>query len=111
MSQKIVFPTGGIFIGIKRKGDANTNEILHKALVMRGFSTEFEGKKHKGETVNVWLVDTDFVNMLYTQEKDFILKFSVYIEIDYTLQIFNLLKPVIRKKARHGRYHKKYFKK
>jgi hypothetical protein len=111
MNQGIIFPTGGIFIGIKGEGDANTNEILQRALIKRSFSTEVGGKDYKGKRVFVWEVDADFVNMLYVEEKDFILKFNVYIEIGYTLQIFNLLKPVIRKKARHGRYRKKYFKK
>ncbi|MBU2028302.1 hypothetical protein KJ761_00205 [Patescibacteria group bacterium] len=111
MVQKIVFPTGGIFIGIKREGDANTNEILYNALIRRGFSTEAEGKQYKGKTVSVWLVDADFVNMLYADEKDFKLKFIVYMELEYIFQEFRIVEPVIRKKARHARYRKKYFKK
>lgn len=107
MTQKIVFPTGGIYIGIKRKGDANTNEILHRALIRRGFSTEFEVKEYGGEKVEVWIVDSDFVNMLYPQEKDFILKFVVYMEIEYVFQEFCLIDPVTKKAAKHARILKR----
>lgn len=103
MVQKIVFPTGGIFIGIKRKGDANTNEILQKALIKRGFSIEAGGKYCKGKKVFVWEVDDDFVNMLYAEEWNFKLKFVVYMEIGYIFQRFPLKDPRVKTKAKHMR--------
>lgn len=105
MDQKIVFPTGGIFIGIKRKGDANTNEILNRAFIETGILKDLypEGKKFKGKKIDVWEVDSDFVNMLYAREKDFKLKFDVYIELDFTLQRFRLPDPRVKKKAKQMR--------
>ena len=49
-------------------------------------------------------VDSDFVQMLYTQEHDFKLKFVVYFEKNYNMQIFPLLKPTLKKKARDERF-------
>ena len=48
----------------------------------------------------MWKVDSDFVQMLYTQEHDFKLKFVVYFEKNYNMQLFPLMKPSMRKKAR-----------
>lgn len=105
MSEKISKPAGttafgGIYIGIKDGGDANTNEILYKALTDANLSTEHERKEHKGEPVDVWNVPSSFIKMFYKKQHNFKLLFTVYEELNHTLQLFKLLDPVIRKKAK-----------
>lgn len=97
---------GGIYIGIKGKGDANTNEILYRALTDANISTEYEGKDYKGEPVDVWKVTSEFIKMFYKKQYDFNLRFVVYEEINSTFQLFTLLDPVMRKKAKQARYLK-----
>lgn len=94
---------GGFFIGIKNEGDANTNEILYRALEYASLSTEHERKEYRGKPVNVWNVPTSFIEMLYKKHHDFKLLFVVYEEINYTLQLFELLDPIVQKKAKIGR--------
>ncbi|HOX11022.1 MAG TPA: hypothetical protein P5323_03390 [Candidatus Moranbacteria bacterium] len=97
--RKIQF--GGIYIGIKNEGDANTNEILYRALTDASLSTEHERKEYKGKPVNVWKVSSSFVKMLYKKQHDFNLLFVVYEEINFTLQLFKFLDPIVRKKAKN----------
>ncbi|HOW60698.1 MAG TPA: hypothetical protein P5548_00720 [Candidatus Moranbacteria bacterium] len=108
-SRKTVF--GGIYIGIKGGGDANTNEILYKALVDANLSTEHERKEYKGTPINVWKVTSSFVKMLYKKQHNFNLLFVAYEEINYTLQIFKFLDPIVRKKAKQMKLAKECEKK
>lgn len=94
---------GGIYIGIKEAGDANTNEILYRALTDAALSTEHERKEYEGKPVDVWNVPSSFVKMLYKKQHNFKLLFSVYEELNSTLQLFELLDPVVRKKAKQAR--------
>lgn len=106
MENKIFFPTGDVYIGIKGAGDANTNEILHNALTDKNISTEHEGKYYNEELVYVWKVNPAFVKMLYRKQKNFNLLFDVYIENNYIMQIFRFLEPPLQKKAKQKRWPK-----
>jgi len=108
MESKIFFPTGDVYIGIKNKGEATTNERLYKALIAANISADPDPvrKEYNGEPIDVFLVTTDFVQMFYGKEKDFNLKFDVYIEKNYIMQLFPLLKPSIQKKAKQKKWLK-----
>ena len=108
MESKIFFPTGDVYIGIKNKGEATTNERLYKALIAANISADPDPvrKEYNGEPIDVFLVTTDFVQMFYGKEKDFNLKFDVYIENNYIMQLFPLLKPSIQKKAKQKKWLK-----
>lgn len=106
---RLVF-VSGIYIGIKNEGDANTNEILYKAFTDGNIFPDLspERKYHRGNPVDVWNVGSAFVKMLYDKKEAYKLKFDVYIEINFTLQLFKLLDPVFRKKAKNE--HRKMVK-
>jgi hypothetical protein len=93
-----------IYVGIRGAGDANTNKILREALAGSRLSTELERKYHKGEKVEVWIVTSDFLKMLYAKEKDFRLKFIVYIESNFTFKRFRLLETSVQKRAKHMKF-------
>jgi len=104
MHQAKLFAFGGLYVGIRGSGDANTNEIIYRALTEAGLSTELESKLYQKERIKVWKVNSGFVKMLYAREKDFKLKFIVYIELDFTLQRFRLMEPSVKKAAKRWRF-------
>jgi hypothetical protein len=98
-----IFPTGDVYIGIKGAGDANTNEILRNALTDANLSTEHEGKIYKDKWIEVWKVTTNFIKMFYRKQQNFDLMFDIYIENNYIMQLYPLLKPALQKKAKNER--------
>lgn len=103
---------GGLFIGIEWEKCGNTNEILHRFFTDAGVLVDLtpEGKDYKGEPVKVWRLSSKHIRMLYEERHNFKLKFVVYAEINYTLQIFRLLEPAMRKKAKQVKSIKKFAK-
>ena len=106
MEDKVVHST--FYIGpTSELGDPRSNEIIVNALRDTGRSTDLVFKKYKKGNIRIWgPVPAGFVQDLYKQYSP-TLKFLVYCEHNYTLELFRLFEPGIRKKAKAERYKKK----
>ncbi|OGM90237.1 hypothetical protein A3J77_00245 [Candidatus Wolfebacteria bacterium RBG_13_41_7] len=102
---KIVESLTGKSVFYATPKQAFSNETIINALRDMNFSVEPTLFSYKGKRIPGWVVNPEFVKMLYGGKVSFPkLGFSVYTEVNGVVRRFRLMEPAIQIKARAKRH-------
>ncbi len=93
----------GVFYVMPKQ--AFSNETIVNALRELNLSTELTHFKYKGKSLPGWLVNADFIQMLYGGKVSFPkLNFSIFVDNGSSIKRFRLMEPAVKLKARAKRH-------